>query len=299
MTTSNAPNNDEDHFPFLPENEAEVARLLVRHRRLSELLGGILPRSLDLSHIDRGLDVACGSGGWALDMARKHPAMHITSIDRSPYFIEQARAMALAQQVTNVTFMVHDLRHFEGSTFTPESFDLIHMRFTVGKIAPQEIATLLPSLVDLCRTGGMLYWLEAELPITNSPAYSRLTAMVLQGLKATGRAYSLGERSLGITACIAAWFQNAGCRVVEDIAHTIDISAGAPAHSIFLRQAWIFGHQVQPFLVASGATTLSECEEVFHRIQKEIAAETFSGMCFLREVVGMKLREGERLEVFR
>jgi len=299
MTTSTAPNNNEEHVPFLPENETEIARLLVQHRRLSELLGGILPKSLDLSHIDLVLDVACGAGGWALDMARKHPALHITAIDKSPYFIEQARRMALAQQVTNVTFRVHDLRHFASDHFTHGSFDLISMRLTAGKIAPQEIAALLHSLVPLCRTGGMLHWLEAELPITNSPAYQRFMALILQSLKATGRAYAPSNSSLGITACMAAWFQNAGCRIVENIAHTIDVSTGTAAHALFLRQSWIFGHQVQSFLLASGATTLAEFEEVFQSVQKELAGEAFCGMCFLREVVGMKLREGERIAVFR
>src|SRR5260370_20848405 len=98
MTTPGpAPHKNEDNPPFLPENETEVARLLMQHRQLSEYLGDILPSSLDLSSVHRILDVACGVGSWALDMARRHPAMQVIGIDKSQYFIEQARIMALVE----------------------------------------------------------------------------------------------------------------------------------------------------------------------------------------------------------
>src|SRR5712692_7985773 len=109
-----------DYPPFLPENETEVARLLIQHRQLSEYLGDILPRSLDLSSVNRVLDVACGVGSWALDMARKHPAMQIIGIDKSQYFIEQARTMALSNQLTNATFLKQDMRSLAGDNFAPE-----------------------------------------------------------------------------------------------------------------------------------------------------------------------------------
>lgn len=300
-----APENNESHQqsnnypPFLPENETEVARQLVQHRHLKELLDGILPKSLDLSNIHQVLDVACGVGSWSLDMARKHPAMQITGIDKSHYFIEQARALALSQQLPNATFLVHNLHHLEANNFISASFDLINIRFTVGKITPQEFPTLLQSLVYLCRPGALLHWLEAELPITNSPAYQRLTAITLQALKAAGPTFSPSNDSLGITACMAAWLQNAGCRIYQDIPHAIEISAGTPAHPTFLRQTWLFAHQLQPFLLATGATTFPEFEALFQHTQKEISSDTFCGICLLRQVVAMKLREGEQIERFR
>src|SRR5713226_8941398 len=103
MTTHTpAPQDNEGHQlsngypPFQPENETEVARLLIQHRQLREFLGDILPKSLDLSNVHRVLDVACGVGGWVFDMARRHPAMQVIGIDKSQYFIEQARTMALS-----------------------------------------------------------------------------------------------------------------------------------------------------------------------------------------------------------
>ncbi len=306
MTTSGlAPDNDEDHQPsnnyppFLPQNETEVARLLVRHRRLSDLLDGILPKSLDLSNVHQVLDVACGVGSWSLDMSRKHPTMQITAIDQSHYFIEQARAQAKSQQLPNITFIMHNMQHLEANGFTPASFDLINISLTTGKITLQEFPSLLQSLVHLCRPEGILHWLEAEFPITNSPAYQHLTGIILQALKSADHTFSPSNNSLGITACMAAWLQNAGCRIIQDNAHAIEISVGTPAHPTFLRQTWLFAHQIQPFLLATGVTTLPEFEALFQRTQKEISAQTFCGICLLREVVATKLHEGEQPEVYR
>ena len=114
-----------------------------------------------------------------------------------------------------------------------------------------------------------------------------------------GRAFLPGSNSLGITACMGFWFHNAGCRIVQDIAHAIDISAGTEAHPIFLRQAWVFGHQVQPFLLATGVTTLTEFEELFQRMQREIQDHTFCGLCFLRQVIAMKRSKDDPPEPFR
>src|ERR1700726_1697758 len=83
-----------DSYPsFLAENDAEVARLLVWHHYLARWMGDILPASLDLSHVQRVLDVACGVGAWVHAMARRYPAMQVVGIDQSAYLISQARTL--------------------------------------------------------------------------------------------------------------------------------------------------------------------------------------------------------------
>ena len=57
---------------------------------------------------------------------------------------------------------------------------------------------------------------------------------------------------------------------------------------MFVRQAYVFGNQVLPFLLQTKVTTASEFEEVFGQMQKEIRDESFCGLCFLRTVVGVK-----------
>ncbi len=277
---------------FLPENEVEVMRLLLQHRYFSEQMGGLLPASLDFSRVSRVLDVACGVGGWVLDMARTHPMMQVIGIDKSEFFITQARRMAQREEMSNATFLVQDMHHLEGEDFAPETFDLIHLRFLAGEVTPQECPPLLAALVRLCKPEGLLVWTECELPMTNSPACEQLSAMVLRGLQAAGRAFSPGS-SLGITAPMRSWLSNAGCHVIQDSAAVLDISAGTPFHRSSFHQAQVFAHQVRPFLLAMEVTTETEFEEVYRGMQQEMRAETFCGLRYLRRVVEVKGREDD------
>jgi tRNA G46 methylase TrmB len=55
------------------ENAAEMARLMHQDRLLTKSMGGVFPEPLDTSRIHSVLDVACGPGGWILDVARTNP----------------------------------------------------------------------------------------------------------------------------------------------------------------------------------------------------------------------------------
>ena len=272
--------------PFLSENEAEVARLLLLHRRLTELMGNVLLPLPDLSQVRRVLDVGCGVGAWAYEMAWRHPDMQVVGIDKSAFFIDQAQKHIFGN-LSNVTSMVQDMQHLEGEMFAPGSFDLIHMRFMVGDVTMQGFPPLIRALAQLCRPGGFFAWTEAEFPLTTSPAHERLCALVLHALQMVGRAFTPGN-SLGITLCMSRWLRDSGYRVVQDRAYGIEVSAGTKGHEMFARQAYVFGNQVRPFLLETKATTATEFEEVFTRMQKEVWDESFCGICYLRTVVGVK-----------
>src|SRR5215468_5697662 len=65
------------------ENAAEVARLMNRHRIVTLSMGGLFPEDLALSDILHVLDLGCGPGSWALDVAFEHPNMDVIGIDAS------------------------------------------------------------------------------------------------------------------------------------------------------------------------------------------------------------------------
>src|SRR5437667_425536 len=68
-TPSNPLENPSTYF-INPEEAAETSRLLLQDRIITKEMGGVFPASLDLSHIYTVLDLACGPGGWALDVVR-------------------------------------------------------------------------------------------------------------------------------------------------------------------------------------------------------------------------------------
>jgi tRNA G46 methylase TrmB len=49
------------------------ARLMIQDRLLTKGMGGLFPERADLSNLHRILDIGCGPGAWALDMADAYP----------------------------------------------------------------------------------------------------------------------------------------------------------------------------------------------------------------------------------
>jgi len=85
------------------------------------------------------------------------------------------------------------------------------------------------------------------------------------------------------------WLDDAGCRITQNLAYAIDISAGSKGNDAFIRQWRFSGEQIRAFLLKMGVTTEAEFEEVFLEMQREIAEENFCGLLYLRMLVGVRL----------
>jgi hypothetical protein len=167
----------------------------------------------------------------------------------------------------------------------------------------------------------MLCWIEAELPITNSPAFERLTSLVCNALQRACQSFipetvwewaelfaarsgkagidhtSYKRHSLGITPMLGRWLRDAGCgaprerpvysiwgideRVIHETASAIEVSAGQPAHEGFVAQARRFAHQVKPFLLRTGVIEEMEQAAVCDQLAGELASPDFCGLSFL------------------
>src|SRR6266566_3172347 len=68
------------------ENVAELARLTRQARMLSEHLG-LYPQQLELAQSSHILDIGCGPGEWALEIAQRFPGSRVTGIDISDRII--------------------------------------------------------------------------------------------------------------------------------------------------------------------------------------------------------------------
>src|SRR5215472_3460526 len=104
-TTNNPPQNDRTYF-IDAENAAEMARLTRQDRLITKSMGGLFPEISDLSGVHAILDVACGPGGWVLDVARTYPDMHVKGVDISEIMIAYASCMAQTEALGNASFQV-------------------------------------------------------------------------------------------------------------------------------------------------------------------------------------------------
>ena len=150
------------------DHNAYYHRLLLRH----------LPRPCD-----RVLDVGCGTGAFAVELASL--AVHVDALDRSPAMIEQARRVA----PSNVTCVLADLLQ---EPLPHARYDAI---VSVSALHHMPLHEALPRLAGALRPGGVLAVvalprldLLRELPAELAAAIGhRLFGAAFAALRTVGR----------------------------------------------------------------------------------------------------------------
>src|SRR5712692_6187491 len=126
------------------ENAAEMARLMVQDRLLTKRMGGLFPERSDLFGIHDILDIACGPGGWVLDVARTYPTVQVVGVDISTIMVAYARALTATDQLTNARCRVMNV--LKPLDFPDSSFDLVNARTISGFMPP----AAWPALMQEC-----------------------------------------------------------------------------------------------------------------------------------------------------
>lgn len=121
--------NDKSENTYIIDTEsaAEMARLIDQSRCMNEAMRDLIPQSVDLADVHTVLDVACGPGGWALEVARLYPHIQVIGIDISQIMIKSAEQRARIQVLDNASFQVMDARI--PLAFPDGAFDLVNARF--------------------------------------------------------------------------------------------------------------------------------------------------------------------------
>ncbi len=284
MTTP--PPNKNTYF-INAESGAEMARLLQQDRILTQGMGGVLPeRANDFSDIHRVLDIGCGPGGWALEVAQGHPTIDVTGIDISSTMIEYAQAQAQAQGLQNIHFRVMDA--LQPLDFAENSFELVNLRFLVGFVPTTIWSSLLSELWRVTTVGGTTRLTDNEFGVSNSPALESLMKMLTRALKVAGHSFSSDERLPGTTAMMGYFLRSVGFQNVGLQAHIIEYSTGMEAHDAFY-QDWKVGFQLAlPFLLRTDTTTQEVFDQVYPQMLIEMMAHDFCAVYDLLTAWGMK-----------
>jgi|GEM_PF-1861846 len=284
--------------PLGAESDAEVTRLLLLHRWLSSYFGGALPPKLDVSKVRRVLDVGCGIGAWAHEVAANNPRMHVIGVDTSEFCIQNAKR--LAYNAKNVTFLQQDMHQLE-TVFQPNTFDLIHVRFLVGSVSVARFPLLIESLSRLCKKKGLLIFTEAELPFTGSSGCDHLITVLLSSLIAAQNAFSWGfSPQLGVASRLREWLRRSGSVLLHDDTAYPNIARGTEAYNHFVPQALLVAQQIRPLALRTGYATEAQLDEIFARMQEEFQEKRFQGACPLHTIVAInRLRKDPCLREYR
>jgi len=276
-------------YVFDLENEAESARLLHQNSLINAITGGLIPETVHLPYNARVLDVACGPGGWGLDMARANPSVEVVGVDLSQLMIADAGMQAWAEGIRNVTFRVMDVLA-SPLGFPDDTFDFILIRLISTFMKPSDWPRLLRECRRVLRPGGSIQLLEAEWGTTSSFAFERIGTLFIRAYHLTGRNFSTEGRNIGITPRLKYLLKGAGFQDMKQQAHFIDFSADQRLHEDIYQDILVAFKLVQPFLINAGVTTQEEIESLYQRVLLEMRQDDFSGIGSLLSVWGQKFR---------
>jgi ubiquinone/menaquinone biosynthesis C-methylase UbiE len=275
----------ENIYPIDHESGAEMARLMEQDHLFTKGMRGLFAECSDLSQIHRILDVACGPGGWALEVAFAYPEKEVVAFDISETMINYARTQALVQGLQNVSFRVMDA--LQPLDFPAASFDLVNARI-IAFLPPKAWPSLIHEFLRITRPGGIIRLTETELSVSSSPALERMQEIFTGALKAAGQSLSPDGRRLGITPQLGRFLRQAGCINVQNMAHAIDYSAGTEAYTAFYQDWKMVYKLAQPFYINTGVTTQQEVDRVYEQMLLEMMSDDFCAVHYLLTVWGEK-----------
>ncbi len=285
MTTSNDSAHHENSYFSDQESGAEMARLLDQDRLMTRSMGGLFSERSDLAGIHRLLDIACGPGGWALEVAYSDPALEIVGIDVSQQMIEHARVQAQVQGLHNASFLLMDA--LQPLEFPSESFDLVNIRL-LGFLPPDAWPRLLQECLRVTRPGGIFRWTESEVVTSNSAAVEKMWSWFALSLKRAGQSFSPDGRLFSLTPVMKLLLRQAGYRNIQHQAHVFEGSVGTETHDGFCRDLRFAFKLFQPFFLSVGVTTQEEVDQVYEQMLVDLLKEDFCAMQFLLTVWGEK-----------
>jgi ubiquinone/menaquinone biosynthesis C-methylase UbiE len=227
-------------------NQEELSRLQIQDHLFTVNMGGVLPEQPDPTVFSRVLDVGCGTGGWLIELAQTTPTCTmLVGVDVSQTFVEYARAQAEAAQVSDrVEFHVADaLRILE---FPSRYFDLVNHRAGMGWLRTWDWRKLLDEYQRVCRPGGVVRITEPEWAVSNSPALSRLSELLVQAFSQAGHLFTPTRD--GLTSRLASLLQQHGLQQVQTRVSTLQYHAGTPEGHHFFEDIKLVFRVVLPFL---------------------------------------------------
>lgn len=267
-----------DNLYFIDhESGAEMARLLDQDILFTQGMDGLFSeRNNDFTGIERVLDIGCGPGGWALELATAHPEIEVVGFDISQQMIAYAQMQARTRRLDNVQFRVLDM--LEPLDFPDNSFDLVNARLVA--FLP---TTVWPKYLQECRRivrpGGIYRQTERETNFSNSTSVDALDSIFFRALKATGQSFAPeGGHHFGIIAVLGRLLRDAGFQHLRYRGHLLDISAGTEAHHKFYQIAKSFYKLMQPFLVQTKVATQEEVDRVYEQMLVDMMLDTFCGV---------------------
>lgn len=244
----------------------ELRRLASQDQLVTASPGGLLEEQADPAALRNVLDVACGVGGWSIEVALRYPEINLVGIDNNPYMIAAAREQAAVSQVAErVDFRLMDaLRTLD---FADHSFDLVNLRFALGFMRTWEWSRLLSDLLRVLRPGGIIRLMDENvIHESTSPAMLQFYELLLSALFRSGRLFT--QESSGLTAHLALLLDRQGFRQVQTRECSLQFRAGTPQGEVYVQSRLSLLRMLRPFIQKWGQLSID-----YDTLQQQVSAE--------------------------
>jgi ubiquinone/menaquinone biosynthesis C-methylase UbiE len=225
----------------------ELTRLMIQDQMITTAMGGVLPEQADPTAFRHVLDVACGPGGWLVNVAQTYPTIEkLVGVDISQQMTKYARTQAESNHVNDrVEFYVMDA--LQKLDFPADSFDLVNLRFGLSFLRTWDWPKLLGRLLWVTRPGGVIRLTESEV-ITQSNS-SALTCLCKELQYAFFRAGHFFENeNTGLTDHLSRLLNQYGCQSVQTKTYVIEYRAGTTEGKACYEDMKLIFQTLQPFI---------------------------------------------------
>lgn len=280
MTSSEQSPMPENGYVLDPESATEMARLMLQDRLINEMVGGLFPEREDLAGIDRILDIGCGPGGWALDVAHSYPKKEVIGIDISDMMLTYARGQKELHELKNIRFEKMDVR--KKLEFPDQSFALVNIRNATGYISRREWPLLLKECTRITQAGGILRVTETDrIGLTNSVPFEKYTRYLTHLIAKMEYGFAVDTYTSGMSPMLGKLLLDAGCSAIQTTSYVLDFSYGTKFYPIQLQNVEITFQLLQHRLIEMGIATQEELESLYEAVIHDIVSENFCGIAYI------------------
>jgi ubiquinone/menaquinone biosynthesis C-methylase UbiE len=267
-----------------PESVAEVARITKWQQLITQSMGGLFPEHPDPSSLQQILDINCGPGAWALEVAFTYPDAMLCGIDANHIIVRYAQAQAQTMSLKNVCFRQMDV--LDQLDFPDQSFDLINIQFADNCIPANSWSDLLHTCYQVLRPVGRVRITTSELIVTNSSAYEELLRLYILALHKAGYCIASNGYYTGTAMYLIQALHHAGYVSVQQRPYVINFSQDSKASEDNYANFFVVMPLIKPFLLKMEVVTEKRFEQLFREATIDLLSDTYCGMWHFQTIWG-------------
>lgn len=256
----------------------EVVRLTEESWLFTRAMKGVLadiPQAR-IRSLQQVVDISCGPGDWALEVAFTHPDMEVTGIDFNNSIINYARARARAQEQKNVFF--EQMNWTQSFDISNDSLDFVNGRVLLLFLPRLQWPQFLRDIWRVLRPGGIVRLIDFDIVMSSSEAFETMQAWTIQALRLQGFGFGPTGRTFGLSTILPSALRQAGFQDVHYSSYGIDFSTGMDDWGVVYRNVEIACTSLMPLIVKHDLASEQKVNEVYRQLLVDMVSDDFHGM---------------------